>query len=37
LELDPKNDVASDQIAQIDAEESGSQRKGSLRDLFKKK
>ena len=37
LELDPKNDVARDQIAQIDAEESGSQKKGSIRDLFKKK
>jgi len=36
LELDPKNDVARDQIVQIDAEESGSQKKG-LRDLFKKK
>jgi curved DNA-binding protein CbpA len=37
IELDPKNDVASEQIAQIDAEESASQKKGSIRDLFKKK
>jgi curved DNA-binding protein CbpA len=36
LELDPKNDVARDQIDQIETEESGSQKKG-LRDLFKKK
>jgi curved DNA-binding protein CbpA len=36
LELDPKNDVARDQIAQIDSEESASQKKG-IRDLFKKK
>jgi|GEM_PF-6037786 len=36
LELDPKNDVAKDQIDEIEAEESGSQKKG-LRDIFKKK
>jgi curved DNA-binding protein CbpA len=35
VELDPKSDVARDQIEQIEAEESGS--KKGLRDLFKKK
>ncbi len=37
LEIDPRNDVARDQIAQIDAEESASQKKGLLDSFFKKK
>jgi len=37
LEIDPKNDVARDQIAQVDAEESASQKKGILESFFKKK
>ncbi|MCI0414072.1 DnaJ domain-containing protein [bacterium] len=37
LEIDPQNDVAKDQIAQIDAEESASQKKGLLDSFFKRK
>ena len=37
LEIDPRNDVARDQIVQIDQEELASQKKGILDSFFKKK